>query len=140
MASVAIGEEAAESIMAGARGDPESVGADALRPVTEVEFPFAAVDLVVGIIETAEGEESEDGDGPRVKRTRQVHPRSDFSQAPWSIMLRKPELKQRDSREYRNFRRQILIPYEFFLELMELARDVAGRQCILYLYSSAEGQ
>ena len=36
--------------MAGARGDPESVGAEALRPVTEVEFPFAAVDLVVGIM------------------------------------------------------------------------------------------
>ena len=33
-------------------------------------------------METAEGEESEDGDGPRVKRTRRVHPRSDFSR--WS--------------------------------------------------------
>ena len=89
-------------------------------------------------IKTAEGEESEDGDDPRVKRTRQVHPRSDFSR--WSIMLRKPELKQRDSREYRNSRRHFRIPYEFFLELVQLAkhrkwfslvaRDVAERQCI----------
>ena len=39
-------------------------------------------------METAEGEESEDGGGPRVKRTRQVHPRSDFSQAPGPIMLK----------------------------------------------------
>ena len=46
---------------------------------------------------TAEGEESEDGDGPSFKRTRQAHPRWDFSQAPLSIMLRKLELKQRDS-------------------------------------------
>ena len=30
-------------------------------------------------METAEGEESEDSDGPRVKRTGQVHPRSNFS-------------------------------------------------------------
>ena len=48
-------------------------------------------------METAEREESEDDDGPRVKRTRQVHPRSNFSQTPWSIILQKPELKQ-DSR------------------------------------------
>ena len=67
-------------------------------------------------IETAEGEESEDADGPRVKRTRQVYPRSGFSQAPSSIMPGKPKLKQRDSREYRNFRRHFRIPYEFLLE------------------------
>ena len=89
-------------------------------------------------METAEGEESEDGDDPRVKRTRQVHPRSDSSR--WSIMLRKPELKQRDSREYIKFRRHFRIPNKFFLELVKLAkhrkwfslpaRDVAGRQCI----------
>ena len=88
-----------------------------------------------------EGEEGEDVDGPRVKRTRQVHPRSDFSQVTWSIMLRKLELKQRVSREYRNYRRHFRIPYKFFLELAQLAkhrkcfslaaRDVAGRQCIV---------
>ena len=48
--------------------------------------------------EKAGGEENKDGDVPRVKRTRQVSQRSDFSQAPWSILLRKPEVKQRDSR------------------------------------------
>ena len=90
---------------------------------------------------TAEEEESEDDDCSRVKRTRQVRPRSNFSQAPWSIMPRKPELKQRDSRENRNFRRHFRIPYEFFLELVQLAkhrkwfslaaRDVVVRQCIL---------
>ena len=45
-----------------------------------------------------------------------------------------------DSRENRNFRRHFHIPYEFFLELVQLAkhlkwfslaaRDVVGRQCI----------
>ena len=50
------------------------------------------------------------------------------------------ELKHRDSREPRNFRRDFRISYEFFLELVQLAkhrkrlllaaRDVAGRQCI----------
>ena len=55
-------------------------------------------------------------------------------------MLRKAELKRRDSREYRKFRRHFRIPYEFFLEPVQLvkyrkwfslaARDVAGRQCI----------
>ena len=48
-------------------------------------------------MKTAEGEESEDADNPRVRRTRQVHPRPGFSRAPWSIMLKKPELKQRNS-------------------------------------------
>ena len=91
-------------------------------------------------METVEGEEGENDDGPRVKRSRQVLPRSDFSQSPWSILLRKPELKQRDSREYRNFRRHFRIPYEFCLKLAQLAkhrkcfslaaRDVTGRQCI----------
>ena len=37
-------------------------------------------------METAEVEESEDGDDPRVKCTRYVHSRLDFSQAPWPIM------------------------------------------------------
>ena len=91
-------------------------------------------------IEMTEKEGIEDGDIPRVKRTREVPQRSDFSQAPWSIMLRKAELKRRESRKYRNFRRHFRIPYEFFLELVQLAkyrkwfslaaRDVAGRQCI----------
>ena len=52
--------------------------------------------LVLDVLEdkeTVEEKESEVGDGPRVKRTRQVHPRSDFSQAPWFIMLSKLELK-----------------------------------------------
>ena len=54
-------------------------------------------------------------------------------------MLRKPELEQRESREYRKFRRPFRISYEF-LELVQLAkhrkwfllaaRDVAGRQCL----------
>ena len=101
---------------------------------------WALVLDVLEDMETAEGEENEDGDGSRVKRTQQVHPRSDISQASWYIMLRKPELTQRDSKEYKNFRRHFRIPYEFFLELMQLAkhrkwfslaaRDVAGRRCI----------
>ena len=59
--------------------------------------------------------------------------------SPVGLMLRKPELEQRDSREYRKFRRHFRIPYEF-LELVHLvkhlkwfslaARDVAGRQCL----------
>ena len=87
-------------------------------------------------METTEGQEGEDGGGPRVKCTRQVHPRSYFSHS----TLRKAELKRRDSRETRKFRRRFRIPYEF-LELVKLAkrrkwfslaaRDVAGRQCIL---------
>ena len=91
-------------------------------------------------METTEKEGIEDGDSPCVKRNREVPPRSDFSQAPWSIMLRKAELKRHDFREYRNFRRHFRIPHEFFLELVQLAkyrkwfslaaRDVAGRQCI----------
>ena len=48
--SVAIGEVAAESRMMGVRGDPKSVGAETLRVATEIEFLFAAVDLVVGIM------------------------------------------------------------------------------------------
>ena len=54
------------------------------------------------------------GDGLHVKRTRQVQPRSDLSQAPWSTILRKAELKRHDSREARNSCRHFRILYEFF--------------------------
>ena len=60
-------------------------------------------------METVEGEESRNGDGPRVKCTRQVHP-SDFSS--WSIMLRKPEPKQCDSTEYRFFSQTFRYPVQ----------------------------
>ena len=50
VASVAIGDIAAESRREGARGDPELVGAETSRVVAEVEFPFAAVDLVVAFM------------------------------------------------------------------------------------------
>ena len=106
------------------------------RTLTE----WALILEVLEDMETTEKEGIEDGDSPRVKRTREVPPRSYFSQAPWSIMLRKAELKRRDSREYRHFRRHFRISYEFFLELVQLAkyrkwfslaaRDVVGRQCI----------
>ena len=111
---------------------------------------WALVLDVLEDMETAEREESEDGDGPRVERTRQVHPRLDFFQLRWSTtkMLTKPELKQRDSRGYRNFRRHFRIPYEFFLELEQVAkhrkwfslaaRDVAGRQRIPVVLRTVE--
>ena len=99
--------------------------------------------LVLGMledIEATEEEEGEDDGGPCAERARQVYPRSDFSRAPWSIMLRKAELKRCDSREARNFCRHFRIPYEFFLELVQLvknlmwfwfaATDVAERQYI----------
>ena len=35
--------------------------------------------------------------------------------SPGGLMLRKPELEQRDSREYRKFRRHFRIPYELLL-------------------------
>ena len=43
--------------------------------------------------------------------------------SPVGLMLRKPELEQRDSREYRKFRRHFRIPYEF-LELVHLAKHL----------------
>ena len=59
-------------------------------------------------------------------------------------MLRKAELKPRDSGDARHFRRHFRIPYEFFLELVQVAkhrksfllalRDVAGRGSV-YLWS-----
>ena len=110
---------------------------------------WALVLDVLEDIETVEGEESEDANDPRVRRTLQVHPRSDFSQAPWSILLRKPELKQRDSREYRDFRRHFRILYEFFFELVQLAkhrkwlslaaRDVAEKHCIPVVLKDSRG-
>ena len=41
--------------------------------------------------------------------------------SPDGLVLRKPELEQRDSRKYRKFRRYFRIPYEF-LELVQLAK------------------
>ena len=97
-------------------------------------------------MEMTEGDEGGDGDGLRVKRSRQeVRPRSEFPQsAVVYIVLRK--VKRRDSREAGNFRRNFLILYEFFLKLVKLSKqrrrkrfssatmDVAERQCI-YLWS-----
>ena len=80
---------------------------------------WALVLDVLNDIDTTEREEGEDDDGPRAKRTRQVHPRSDFSHAPWYIMLRKAEPKRRGSREAINFRRRFRIPYELILELVK---------------------
>ena len=50
VASVAIGDVAAESRREVARGNPELVGAETSRVVAEGEFPFAAVDLVLAIM------------------------------------------------------------------------------------------
>ena len=91
-------------------------------------------------METTKGEEGENDDGPCAKHTRQIHSQSDFSRAPWALMLRKAELKRRDSRETRDIWRNSLILYDFFLELVKLAKlwkwfslaakNVADRQCI----------
>ena len=88
-------------------------------------------------METSIREESEDGDDSRIKRTRRFHPRCDFSR--YMSDAKKTELEQRDSREYRKFRRHFRIPYEI-LELVQLAKhrkwfslaamDVAWRQCL----------
>ena len=80
---------------------------------------------IVEGMETTGVEQREYSDGPRIKRTRQVHPRSDFSQVPWSTILKKAELNRHDSREARNLRRRFRIPYEFFLALVKLAKQVA---------------
>ena len=104
-------------------------------------LPEWALDFdVLEDMETTEKEEGEYCDGSRVKRTRQAHPRSGVCHAPWSIILRKAQLKRHDSREIRYFFRRFHIAYEFFLEIVKMAkqrklfsltaRDVAGRQCI----------
>ena len=59
--------------------------------------------------------------------------------SPDGLMIRKPELEQLDSREYKTLCRHFCIPYEF-LDLVQMAkhrklfslaaRDVAGRQCL----------
>ena len=45
------------------------------RPRARTLAEWAMVSDVLEDMETAEGQEIEDIDGPRVKRTRQVHPR-----------------------------------------------------------------
>ena len=86
--------------------------------------------------ETTKGGENEDGEIPEsTVLGESTHDRI----SPDGLMLRKPELEQRDSREYRKFHRHLCIPYEF-LELVQLAkhrkrfslaaRDVAWRQCL----------
>ena len=61
-------------------------------------------------------------------------------------MLKKTELEQRDSREYRKFRRHFCIPYEI-LELVQLAKQkkvvligCEGRGMETVSTCSAEGQ
>ena len=59
--------------------------------------------------------------------------------SPDGLLLKKTELEQRDSREYKKFHRHFRIPYEI-LELVQLAkhqkwfslaaRDVVWRQCL----------
>ena len=67
--------------------------------------------------------------------------------SPDGLMQKKTELEQRDSREYRKFRRYFRIPYEI-LELVQLAkhrkgfslaaRDVAWRQCLLVVLKDSQ--
>ena len=63
-------------------------------------------------MEKMEGGDGEDGDGPRVKRIRQVY-------LPGAVVYNAQEaqLKRCDCREARSCRRRFRIPYEFFLEL-----------------------
>ena len=89
------------------------------QDLSRVGFGFGYA--IRGYMETTDVEEGEYGDGPRVKRIRQVHPQSDLSQELWSIILRKQELKRYDPREARSFRRRFRIAYELFLKLMKLA-------------------
>ena len=66
--------------------------------------------------------------GGRSERGWRWSPRQAYSASPPTIgflqmvfiMLRKPELKQCDSREYSNFCRHLHVPYEFLLELVQL--------------------
>ena len=99
--------------------------------------------------ETAKGEESEDGAGPRVERARQVHSRSNFSR--WSNCLENQSWNNANPESTESFAdlfasrtslRKIRTHLDLldFLELVQLAkhrkwfllaaRDVAGRQCL----------
>ena len=82
----------------------------------------------------------EEGEGRRAKIQRQVYMRPDYDTSAWGTMLKNPALNNRNSKEYRSFRRRFRLPYPVFQHLVELVKergwfpspslDVAGRNCV----------
>lgn len=102
---------------------------------------LAAWLLILHVLDS-DDDDSEDGDGaPRVKRTRRVNARPEYTQSAWGLMLhRKAELLDLTSTESKVFRQRFRVLYPFFLEVVKLAkekswfptaeRDVVGPPCI----------
>ena len=65
----------------------------------------------------------EDDDAPRVKLTRRVLPRPEYSTSAWAEMLRCPDLHDHESTEAAIFRRRFRIPHAFFLQLVKVVKD-----------------
>ena len=54
-----------------------------------------------------------ENDSPKVKRMRRVYPRVNYTQAPWTVVLRQPSLGLNTSAEAKTFRRRFRILYVF---------------------------
>lgn len=65
-------------------------------------------------------------DEPRVKRTRRVFTRDNYSQFPWAIMLKAEELGDYNSRQANAIRRRFRVPCPFFLAMFGVVK-VQGR-------------
>ena len=81
-----------------------------------------ACSVVLEMVEDKEDSwfEGLEDDFPQVKRMRRVYPRADYTQAPWTVVLRQPSLSIHTSREAKTFRRRLRIPYVFFVESISL--------------------
>ncbi|CAM9144585.1 unnamed protein product, partial [Sphacelaria rigidula] len=76
--------------------------------------------VALGSMPQSEDEESED-DGRRGPRT--VHPRPPYEDSSWARMLRNPALADPASRDAQLFRRRFRVPYQFFLQLVDLVEE-----------------
>lgn len=86
-------------------------------------------------------DDDDDEDPPQGKQRRQSRVRPDYSSSAWGVRLSELERLRtegslaQDSREARDFRADFRVPYEFFIEFVEMVRpvftsrthDVAGR-------------
>ena len=83
---------------------------------------LAAWSLVLEVLEDGEDPrfKGPEDDAPKVVRMWHVYLRADYTQAPWTVMLRHPNLNAHTSREAKTFCRRFRIPYVFFVELLQL--------------------
>ena len=105
----------------------------------QAQESFTAATLKV--LQLLDGEVSDgEGEHRQSKIPRRVYIRPDYDASAWGVMLKDPALQDKDTKQYRSFRRRFRLPYPVFQLLVGLVeergwfpkrtKDIAGRNCV----------